>query len=221
MTLPEEQRVLREWKPLVDDLWILSKLRIPKITKVNEMMSFSVRSVHALIDFENLITVQNLNNCFGYLMPENKVVLDKRGVPILGWSLTTGRPIPENAPRKSTKKGAAKGGTPKEPSGHTSRKSRATRMLAQQALASLFPEITHEPQDEASSDGSDDTIMREIDEVRLALTEEANEESSSVAVAFLKDRRRESFPQAKVFGLLLLPSRTLSRRKSLSPPQKS
>jgi hypothetical protein len=88
--LPEDQRVLREWKPLVDDLRILPKPSIPKITEVNKMLSYSVRSVQAAIDFDNLVSVQSLNNCFGYQLPDNKVVLDKKGVPIPGWTLTCG-----------------------------------------------------------------------------------------------------------------------------------
>lgn len=97
-------------RPLVDDLRILPKLSVPKIKEVNEMLSFPVWSVRASIDFENLVSVQSLNDCFGYQLPEDKVVLDKRGVPIQGWTLTTGRPILGNAPKKFAKRGTAQSG---------------------------------------------------------------------------------------------------------------
>lgn len=63
--------------------------------------------------------------------------------------------------------------------------------------ASSSPEITHEPQDEASSDKSDDTIMREIDEVVLALAKEANEESSSAAVVLPQGSKEGVIPSSQ------------------------
>jgi hypothetical protein len=55
-TIPDSQRVPREWRLLVDDLRILPTLSVPKIKEVNNMLSFSARSVRTAIDFENLVS---------------------------------------------------------------------------------------------------------------------------------------------------------------------
>lgn len=95
----------------MDDLRILPTLSIPKIKEVNNMLSFSARSVRTSIDFENLMSVRSLNECFGYQVPENKVTLDKRGVLISGWSVTTSRPILGKAAKKTTQKGVVRSST--------------------------------------------------------------------------------------------------------------
>jgi len=108
-TLPDSQRVPREWRPLVDDLRILPTLSVSKVKEVNEMLSFSARAVQAPIDFENLVSVRSLNECFGYQIPERKVTLDKRGAMISGWSVTTSRPILGKVPKKAAQRGSTLG----------------------------------------------------------------------------------------------------------------
>lgn len=195
--LLDTQRVPRDWRPLVDDLRILPKLSVPKIKEVNEMLSFSIRSVWETIDFENLVSVQSLNNCFGYQLPENKVALDKKGVPIPGWILTTGRPIPGNAPKKVTRKGAIQSGTSGGFSEFPSRKTRASKILERAAATLQSSETTSEVQEEESSADSDDTIMREIDEVARASTEGGDEESSPTAILLPSDPNKGASPCAR------------------------
>jgi len=127
--LPDSQRVPREWRPLVDDLRILPRFSIAKIKEVNDMLSFSARSVPMSIDFENLVSVQSLNNYFGYRISESKVALEKKGAPIPGWTLTTGRPISGNAPKKATRKGTMQGGSSKKHPELPPRRTRASKVL--------------------------------------------------------------------------------------------
>lgn len=115
----------------MDDLRILPKLSIAKIKDVNDMLSFSALSVRASIDFENLVSVQSLNECFGYQILENKVAQDKRGAPILGWSVTTSRPIPGKAPKKATWKGAALDSTSRKHVEPPSKRMRASKVHKQ------------------------------------------------------------------------------------------
>jgi hypothetical protein len=115
---------------------------------VNEMLSFSVRSVLVTIDFENLISVQSLNDCFGYRLPEHKVALEKKRVPIPGWTLTTGRPISGNAPRKATRKGTAQSGTSGGFFKLPWRKTKASEVLERTTATLPSSKTTLEAQDE-------------------------------------------------------------------------
>lgn len=164
----------------MDDLRILPRLSIAKITEVNDMLSFSARSVHASIDFENLVSVRSLNECFGYQIPENKVTLDKRGAPILGWSVTTSRPIPGKAPKQA----AQRGSTSRKQAEPPSRRTQASKVHKQATPAIQSSETSPDRLATDSSVNSDDTIMREIDEVTEASTE-GDEGSSSPTVTIL------------------------------------
>jgi hypothetical protein len=196
-TLPDEQKVPRDWRPLVDDLRILPRLSVSKIKEVNEMLSFSVWSVWASIDFENLVSMQSLNDCFGYQLLENKMALDNRGFPIPGWTLTTGRPIPGNAPKKSARKGTLQGSVSKWLSELSSRKTKASRILGRSTTTLPSSETAQDAQDEESSGDSDNTIMREIDESMLALSKEGNEESSSAVIILPSGPDRGAFLHAR------------------------
>jgi hypothetical protein len=126
--LPNTQRVPREWRPLVDDLQILPKLSVTKIKEVNEMLSFSAKSVQASINFENLVSAWSLNECFRYQIPENKVTLDRRGAPISGWSVTTCKPIPGKALKKATLKEGVPGSTSRKQAELPSRRTQTPKV---------------------------------------------------------------------------------------------
>jgi hypothetical protein len=172
--------VPREWRPLVDDLRIPPRLSIAKVKEVNTMLSFSARAGQSSISYENLVSVQSLNECFGYQIPEQKVILDKRGTPITGWSVTTSRPIPGKVPRKVAPKGSTSG----RPAVRSPRRTRALKAQQTQVPVSRGPEVLPDRSSSDSSIGSDDSIMREIDEVAGAASEE-EEGNSSPAVRIL------------------------------------
>jgi hypothetical protein len=144
------------------------------------MLSFSARVVQSSIDYENLVSVQRLNECFGYQIPEQKIILDKRGAPIAGWSVTTSRPIPG----KVSKKAAQKGNTSSRQAGQSPRRTCASKVHHPQAPASRAPEASPDRLSSDSSIGSDDSIMREIDEV-VEASSEGEEGNSSPAVTIL------------------------------------
>jgi hypothetical protein len=181
--IPDTQRVPREWRPLVNDLRILPTLSIAKVKEVNAMLSFSARAVQSSIDYENLVSVQSLNECFGYQIPERKIILDKRGAPIAGWSVTTSRPIPSKVPKKAAQKGNPSG----RQADQSSMRTRASKVNHPQAPASRAPEASD------SSIGSDDSIMREIDEV-VEASSEGEEGNSSPAVTILPRDHRAGPP---------------------------
>jgi hypothetical protein len=183
--IPDSQRVPREWRPLVDDLRILPTLSIAKVKEVNAMLSYSARAVQSSIDYENLVSVQSLNECFGYQIPEQKVILDKRGAPIDGWSVTTSRPIPGKVPKKAAQKGSTSG----RQADLSPRRTRASKVQQPQAPASRAPEAFPDRPSSDSSIGSDDSIMREIDEVAEA-SSEGEEGNSSPAVMILPQDTR-------------------------------
>jgi len=162
--IPDSQRVPREWRPLVDDLRILPTLSIAKVKEVNIMLSFSARAGQSSIDYENLVSVQSLNECFGYRIPEQKIILDKRVGSITGWSITTSRPIPGKVLRKVTHKGCTSG----RQADQSPRRTRASKVQRPQDAASRAPEAPPDRPSYDSSIGSDDSIMREIDDVAEA-----------------------------------------------------
>jgi hypothetical protein len=179
--IPDSERVPREWRPLVDDLRIPPRLSVAKVKEVNTMLSFSARAAgQSSIDYENLVSIQSLNECFGYRIPEQKVILDKRGTPITGWSVTTSRPIPGKVPRKVAPKGSTSG----RPAVRSPRRTRALKAQQTQVPVSRGPEVLPDRSSSDSSIGSDDSIMREIDEVADAASEE-EEGNSSPAVKIL------------------------------------
>jgi hypothetical protein len=181
--IPDSQRVPREWRSLVNDLRILPTLSIAKVKEVNAMLSFSARAVQSSIDYENLVSVQSLNECFGYQIPERKIILDKRGALIAGWSVTTSIPIPGKVPKKAAQKGNTSG----RQADQSSMRTRASKVYHPQAPASRAPEASD------SSIGSDDSIMREIDEV-VEASSEGEEGNSSPAVTILPRDHRAGPP---------------------------
>jgi hypothetical protein len=187
--IPDSQRVPREWRPLVNDLRILPTLSIAKVKEVNAMLSFSARAIQSSIDYENLVSVQSLNECFGYQIPERKIILDKRGAPIAGWSVTTSRPIPGKVPKKAAQKGNTSG----RQADQSSRRTRASKVYHPQAPASRAPEASPNRLSSNSSIGSDDSIMREIDEV-VEASSEGEEGNSSPAVTILPRDHRAGPP---------------------------
>ncbi len=112
----------------MDDLRILPTLSVSKVKEVNEMLSFSARAVQAPIDFENLVSVRSLNECFGYQIPERKVTLDKRGAMISGWSVTTSRPILGKVPKKAAQRGSTLGSASRKQAEHSSKRTRASKV---------------------------------------------------------------------------------------------
>jgi hypothetical protein len=144
------------------------------------MLSFSARAVQSSIDYENLVSVQSLNECFGYQIPEQKVILDKRGTPIVGWSVTTSRPIPGKVPKKVAQKGSTSG----RQADQSPRRTRSSKVHQPQAPASRVPQALPDRPSSDSSIGFDDSIMREIDDVAEASSEE-KEGNSSPAVKIL------------------------------------
>jgi hypothetical protein len=183
--IPNSQRVPREWRPLVDDLRILPTLSIAKVKEVNTMLSFSARAGQPSIDYENLVSVQSLNECFGYRIPEQKVILDKRGAPISGWSVTTSRPIPGKVPKKVTQKGSTSG----RQADQSPRRTRASKVQRPQATASRVLEAPPDRLSYDSSIGSNESIMREIDQVAEASSEGEERNSSPEMEILPRDLR--------------------------------
>lgn len=181
----DSQRVPREWMPLVDDLRILPTLSIAKRKEVHAMLSFSARAVQSEINYENLVSVQSLNECFGYSIPEQKVTLDKRGAPIAGWSVTTSRPIPGKAPKKAPQKGSVSG----RQSDQSPRRTRDSKAQQSRVPVSRSPEALPDGPSSDSSIGSDDSIMREIDEVAEASSGEEEGNSSPTVKILPRDHR--------------------------------
>lgn len=66
-------------------------------------------------------------------------------------------------------------------------------------MATAFPssETAHGAQDDESSNDSDDTVMREIDEFVLALAKEGNKESSSAVVVLPQGSDEGAFPHTQ------------------------
>jgi hypothetical protein len=153
------------------------------------MLSFSARAVQSSIDYENLVSVQSLNECFGYQIPKQKIILDKRGAPIAGWSVTTSRPIPGKVPKKAAQKGNTSG----RQADQSPRRTRASKVYHPQAPASRAPEASPNRLSSDSSIGSDDSIMREIDEV-VEASSEGEEGNSSPAVTILPRDHRAGPP---------------------------
>jgi hypothetical protein len=179
-------------------------LSIAKVKEVNTMLSFSARAVQSSIDYENLVSVQSLNECFGYQIPEQKIILDKRGAPIVRWSVTTSSPIPGKVPKKAAQKGNTSG----RQDGQSPRRTRASKVYHPQALASRAPVASPDRLSSDSSVGSDDSIMREINEV-VEASSEGEEENSSPAVTILPRDHRAGPPSP---GLSARSPPSLSRR---------
>lgn len=191
--IPDSERVPREWRPLVDGLRTPPRLSIAKIKEVNTMLSFSARAGQSSISYENLVSVQSLNECFGYQIPEQKMILDKRGTPITGWSVTTSRPIPGKVPRKVAPKGSTSG----RPTVRSPRRTRALKARQTQVSVSPGAEVLPDESSSYSSIGSDDSIMREIDEVADAASEEEEGNSSpAVKILPLDPRTSPSSPRS-------------------------
>lgn len=102
------------------------------------------------------------------------MALDKKGAPIVGWTLTTGRPIPGYVPKKGTRKGTVQGKASGRVSKPPPRKTRASNVHRQATTALQSSETTPEELEGESSVDSDDTVMREIDEVARASGEGEN-----------------------------------------------
>jgi hypothetical protein len=85
VTLSGEQQVPNEWRPLVDDLRAPPGLSVAKKIEVYRMLEFSRNTLNwkdkdmSGIDFDHLVIEAALRDCFGYEIPDNTVMLDKRG----------------------------------------------------------------------------------------------------------------------------------------------
>jgi hypothetical protein len=111
--------------------------------------------------------------------------LDKRGAPIAGWSVTTSRPIPGKVPKKAAPKGSTSG----RQADQSPRRTRTSTVQQLQAPASRAPKALPDRLSSDSSIGSDDSIMREIDEVAEASSEGEEGDSSPVVVILPQDPR--------------------------------
>jgi hypothetical protein len=117
--------------------------------------------------------------------------LDKRGTPIVGWSVTTSRPIPGKVPKKVVQKGSTSG----RQADQSPRRTRSSKVQQPQAPASRAPKALPDRPYSDSSIGSDDSIMREIEEVAEASSEGEEGDSSPVVLILPQDPRAgSSFP---------------------------
>jgi hypothetical protein len=75
-----DERVPREWAPLVDNLREHPKLDVTERRRVDSMLLFSQTGRNfELINFDHIVMVANMREIFGYWIPENKVPFDKKG----------------------------------------------------------------------------------------------------------------------------------------------
>jgi hypothetical protein len=77
VVLLEEQRVLRDWRPLTNNLktrQALTKSRRMRLRKWRDEKSVG-------INFDQIVTEDTLRRHFGYSIPVGKVPLDKKGNP--------------------------------------------------------------------------------------------------------------------------------------------
>jgi hypothetical protein len=82
--LLEDQRISQEWRPLDDDLLEPPHLNIDDRSEVAKMISFSRHGVNQTgdIDFDKIVMDATLREYFGYAIPKDKVLLDKKGKPL-------------------------------------------------------------------------------------------------------------------------------------------
>lgn len=79
--------------------------------------------------------------------------------------MTTSRPIPGKVPKKAVQKGSSLGNTSGKQTEYPSRRTRASKIQKQVAPTTRLSQASPEEFYSVSSVDSDDTIMREIDEV--------------------------------------------------------
>ncbi|XP_062169820.1 uncharacterized protein LOC133875613 [Alnus glutinosa] len=109
---------------------------------------------------------------------------------MVGWSITTGRPIPGKVPRKVAQKGSTSG----RQANQSPRRTRSSKVHQPQAPASRVPQALPDKSSSGSSIGSDDSIMREIDEVpEVPSSEEEGNSSPAVKVLPRDPRTSPSF----------------------------
>jgi hypothetical protein len=117
VVLREDQRVPREWRPLVDDLRILPGLFVAQKNEVSEMLLHShnpmnwVNEKMAGIDFDHVVTEDVPRKHFRYHIPEGKVPHDKKGKPMQKKIGTFEKSTAGDGPKKSSN---AKGKLQKE-----------------------------------------------------------------------------------------------------------
>lgn len=123
-TLPEDQRVPKEWAPMFRDLREPPELEALERRKVDTMLHFSREWRNFdQINFDNIVTDTNMRNILGYQISENKAPYEKGVSPRLKRVGPSPR-LQRRVPRRGGKRRKSpvlwtrgKGRCPKLPSG--------------------------------------------------------------------------------------------------------